>query len=155
MESMMSSMQDEQWMAIALEQARLAAAGGEVPIGAVAVIDDRVVAAEHNRSIELSDPTAHAEILTLRSAGQKLANYRLREVDLYVTLEPCAMCAGAVVWARIRRLIVGAQDPKAGAVFSQVQLLKPGLFNHTVELVSDVRADVSRQLLRDFFAQRR
>lgn len=142
-------------MTMALEEARLAAEEGEVPIGAVAVLQDELLARDHNRSIQRDDPTAHAELLVLRRAGGRLANYRLTGVDIYVTVEPCAMCAGALVWARVSRLIFGARDEKAGAVFSRVTLLQPRLFNHQVEIIEGVLADPSRQLLRDFFAVRR
>lgn len=142
-------------MTMALEEARLAAEEGEVPIGAVAVLQDELLARDHNRSIQRDDPTAHAELLVLRQAGRRLANYRLTGVDIYVTVEPCAMCAGALVWARVSRLIFGARDEKAGAVFSRVTLLQPRLFNHQVEIIEGVLADPSRQLLRDFFAVRR
>lgn len=145
----------EKWMTMALEEARLGAEEGEVPIGAVAVLQDDLLARNHNRSIQLNDPTAHAELLVLRQAGRDLANYRLTGVDIYVTVEPCAMCAGALVWARASRLIFGARDEKAGAVFSRMTLLQPGLFNHQVEIIEGVLAGPCRQVLRDFFAARR
>lgn len=139
----------------ALAEARRAAAEGEVPVGAVAVYREELVAADHNRSLQLHDPTAHAEILVLREAGRRLSNYRLLDVDLYVTLEPCAMCAGALVWARISRLVFGSRDEKTGAVFSRVSLLSPVLFNHHVEVVEGVLAEPSRALLQEFFQARR
>jgi tRNA(adenine34) deaminase len=108
----------ERWMKLALEEAHKAAQEQEVPVGAVAVLDGELVAQEHNRSIQLHDPTGHAEILVLRQAGQKLSNYRLKNLEIYVTLEPCAMCAGALLWARIQQLVFGSRDEKAGAVFS-------------------------------------
>lgn len=143
------------WMEIALDEARRAAGQGEVPIGAVAVLNDRVIARDHNRCIQLSDATAHAEILVLRQAGQALSNYRLNGLELYVTIEPCAMCCGALIWARISRLVMGARDEKAGAVLSRVHLLEPGLFNHSVEVLEGEMAEESRRLMRSFFEARR
>ena len=145
----------ETWMEIALEEARQAAREGEVPIGAAVVRSGCLLASDHNRSIQRSDPTAHAEILVLRKVGTSLSNYRLLDTELYVTVEPCAMCAGALVWARVGVLVYGTLDQKAGAVSSRVQLLEPGLFNHTLEVFGGIRDDESRQLLRDFFYQRR
>ncbi len=142
-------------MKLALEEAHKAAQEQEVPVGAVAVLDGELVAQEHNRSIQLHDPTGHAEILVLREAGQKLSNYRLKNLEIYVTLEPCAMCAGALLWARIQRLVFGARDEKAGAVFSKASLLSEGRFNHTVQVVEDILAQPSRELLQEFFARRR
>jgi tRNA(adenine34) deaminase len=145
----------ERWMKLALEEAHKAAQEQEVPVGAVAVLDGELVAQEHNRSIQLHDPTGHAEILVLREAGQKLSNYRLKNLEIYVTLEPCAMCAGALLWARIQRLVFGARDEKAGAVFSKASLLSEGRFNHTVQVVEGILAQPSRELLQEFFAARR
>ncbi len=145
----------ERWMKLALEEAHKAAQEQEVPVGAVAVLDGELVAQEHNRSIQLHDPTGHAEILVLREAGQKLSNYRLKNLEIYVTLEPCAMCAGALLWARIQQLVFGARDEKAGAVFSKASLLSEGRFNHTVQVVEGILAQPSRELLQEFFARRR
>ena len=142
-------------MKLALGEAHKAAQKQEVPVGAVAVLDGELVAQEHNRSIQLHDPTGHAEILVLREAGQKLSNYRLKNLEIYVTLEPCAMCAGALLWARIQRLVFGARDEKAGAVFSKASLLSEGRFNHTVQVVEGILAQPSRELLQEFFAKRR
>ncbi len=142
-------------MKLALEEAHKAAQEQEVPVGAVAVLDGELVAREHNRSIQLHDPTGHAEILVLRQAGQKLSNYRLKNLEIYVTLEPCAMCAGALLWPRIQRLVFGARDEKAGAVFSKASLLSEGRFNHTVQVVEGILAQPSRELLQEFFARRR
>ncbi len=142
-------------MKLALEEAHKAAQEQEVPVGAVAVLDGELVAQEHNRSIQLHDPTGHAEILVLREAGQKLSNYRLKNLEIYVTLEPCAMCSGALLWARIQRLVFGARDEKAGAVFSKASLLSEGRFNHTVQVVEGILAQPSRELLQEFFARRR
>ncbi len=142
-------------MQLALEEAHKAAQEEEVPVGAVAVLEGELVAREHNRSIQLHDPTGHAEILVLREAGQKLSNYRLKNLEIYVTLEPCAMCAGALLWARIQQLVFGARDEKAGAVFSKASLLSEGRFNHTVQVVEGILAQPSRELLHEFFADRR
>jgi len=142
-------------MQLALEEARKAAQEEEVPVGAVAVLEGELVAREHNRNIQLHDPTGHAEILVLRQAGQKLSNYRLKNLEIYVTLEPCAMCAGALLWARIQQLVFGARDEKAGAVFSKASLLSEGRFNHTVQVVEGILAQPSRELLHEFFADRR
>jgi tRNA(adenine34) deaminase len=142
-------------MQLALEEAGKAAQEEEVPVGAVAVLEGELVARDHNRSIQLHDPTGHAEILVLRQAGQKLSNYRLKNLEIYVTLEPCAMCAGALLWARIQQLVFGARDEKAGAVFSKASLLSEGRFNHTVQVVEGILAQPSREILQEFFADRR
>jgi tRNA(adenine34) deaminase len=145
----------DKWMAIALEEAARAGEEGEVPIGAVAVLADQVVARDHNRCIQLHDPAAHAEILALREAGRVLSNYRLNGLSLYVTVEPCAMCCGALIWSRIERLVFGTRDAKTGAVASKVSLLEPGLFNHSVQVEEGSMARESRDLLRRFFEARR
>ncbi|MFQ5928771.1 MAG: tRNA adenosine(34) deaminase TadA [Acidobacteriota bacterium] len=145
----------QRWMELALEEAEKAAQEGEVPVGAVAVLKDKLAARDHNRSIQLHDPTAHAELLVLREVGHRMTNYRLKDVEIYVTLEPCAMCAGALLWARVRRLVFGARDEKAGAVFSKVSLLTPGLFNHSVDVVEGILAEPAREMLQEFFAHRR
>jgi tRNA(adenine34) deaminase len=145
----------ERWMQLALEEARKAAQEEEVPVGAVAVLEGELVARDHNRSIQLHDPTGHAEILVLRQAGQKLSNYRLKNLEIYVTLEPCAMCTGALLWARIQQLVFAARDEKAGAVFSKASLLSEGRFNHTVRVVEGILAQPSREILQEFFADRR
>ena len=142
-------------MQLALEEARQGAREDEVPVGAVAVLEDKLVASDHNRSIQLHDPTSHAEILVLRQAGQKLSNYRLKNLEIYVTLEPCAMCAGALLWARVKQLVCGSRDEKAGAVFSKASLLSEGRFNHSVQVVEGILARSSRELLQEFFADRR
>ena len=142
-------------MQLALEEAGKAAQEEEVPVGAVAVLEGKLVARDHNRSIQLHDPTGHAEILVLRQAGQKLSNYRLKNLEIYVTLEPCAMCAGALLWARIQQLVFGARDEKAGAVFSKASLLSEGRFNHTVQVVEGILAQPSREILQEFFADQR
>ena len=142
-------------MQLALEEARQGAREDEVPVGAVAVLEDKLVARDHNRSIQLHDPTGHAEILVLRQAGQKLSNYRLKNLEIYVTLEPCAMCAGALLWARVKQLVCGSRDEKAGALFSKASLLSEGRFNHSVQVVEGILAKPSRELLQEFFADRR
>jgi len=146
---------DTYFMQRALAEARQAETEGEVPVGAVVVRGGEVLAAAHNQPIGLNDPAAHAEILALRAASEKLGNYRLTGCDLYVTLEPCAMCVGALVHARIRRLIYAAADPKAGAVASCLRLLESPHWNHRVEVTSGVLADESAALLQQFFSSRR
>jgi tRNA(adenine34) deaminase len=139
----------------ALVEAERGGAVGEVPVGAVVVIDDEVVARAHNAPVALSDPTAHAEVLALREAGAKSGNYRLPRATLYVSVEPCAMCCGALVNARVARVVYGARDPKAGAVESLFRLLEDRRLNHRVDAVGGVLADESAALLREFFDRRR
>lgn len=146
---------DELWMEEALREAQRALAMGEVPVGAIVVREGRVIGRGCNRPISANDPTAHAEILALREAAQAIDNYRLLECDLYVSVEPCAMCAGAITQARIGRLIYGAEDPKAGAVHSAVQVLNHPKLNHQVEVTSGVLAARSMDLLQTFFRERR
>ena len=146
---------DRKWMALALEQAALAAEAGEVPVGAVLVKDGELVAAGFNQPIGRCDPTAHAEIVALRAAAQTLNNYRLPDTTLYVTIEPCAMCAGALVHARIRRLVFGAAEPRAGAVASSLQLLAGEQLNHRVEVEGGVLGDECGALMKAFFRNRR
>jgi tRNA(adenine34) deaminase len=145
----------EQFMDAALEQARLALAAGEVPIGAVLVIDDEIVARAFNQPISACDPTAHAEVLVLREAARMVGNYRLTAADVYVTLEPCLMCVGALIYARVRTLIFGAAEPKTGALVSTARALEtPGL-NHRFEFVGGVREDAARELIQEFFREKR
>lgn len=139
----------------ALRAAQRALETGEVPVGAVVAHEGQIIARGWNRNIADSDPTAHAEIVALRAAGAVLGNYRLGGCDLFVTIEPCAMCAGAMVHARIRRLIFGADDPKAGAVHSVMQLLNHSQMNHRVETQGGVLAGRSAELLQEFFRSRR
>jgi tRNA(adenine34) deaminase len=146
---------DGDYMHVAIGQARAAALHGEVPVGAVLVLENRVLASAGNRVIGDCDPTAHAEILALRAAAQAVGNYRLPGAALYVTLEPCAMCAGALVQARIARLIYGADDPKGGAVRTCMQVFDSPALNHRVEVTSGVLAEESAALLQSFFAERR
>jgi tRNA(adenine34) deaminase len=146
---------DLHWMGIALEEARGAANAGEVPIGAVAVLEGRKIATGSNRTIRDCDPTAHAEMIALRAAAKAIGNYRLAGVALYVTIEPCSMCAGAIVQARVDRVVYGADDPKGGAARSCFNVLDNPQLNHRVELVPNVRAEECAALLQDFFAARR
>ena len=146
---------DEVFMHAALEEAQAAAARGEVPVGAVLVAEDRVVARAGNRTIADCDPTAHAEIVALREAAKSIGNYRLLGATLYVTIEPCAMCAGAMVQARIARLVYGADDAKGGAVRSCFSILEHPQINHHVEVTGGVLAEEAAALLQSFFAARR
>jgi tRNA(adenine34) deaminase len=146
---------DELWMEEALRAAQRALEIGEVPIGAVVVCEGKIVGRGWNRNITDSDPSGHAEILALREAGTNLGNHRLSECALFVTIEPCAMCAGALVHARIKRLIYGADDPKAGAVRSVLQVLNHPQLNHQMEVRSGVLAGRSGDLLQAFFRSRR
>ena len=154
-----SALQDEAGMRLALDQAHNAWLVGEVPVGAVIVRDTptgrQVVATGYNRPITQNDPTAHAEIVALRHAASLLGNYRLPECELYVTLEPCAMCAMALLHARFKRVVFGASDPKTGAAGSVLNLFAQPQLNHHTQLVGGVLADVCGQVLRDFFAERR
>jgi tRNA(adenine34) deaminase len=142
-------------MARALDAARAAGARGEVPVGAVVVRDGTVIGIGGNSPISASDPTAHAEIAAMREAGAALGNYRLVDCDLYVTLEPCAMCAGAILHARIRRLVFGASDPKTGACGSVVDLFAETRLNHHTSVTGSVLGDACAALLGDFFRARR
>jgi tRNA(adenine34) deaminase len=148
-------MNDEHWMRRALEQAGLAEAAGEVPVGAVIVRNGELVAEGWNRPISTNDPTAHAEIVALRAAGLKLNNYRLLETELYVTLEPCPMCVGAMLHARVARVIYAATDPKTGALGGSFDLLNNAKHNHAFEVTAGVLTDESRELLQRFFRERR
>ena len=139
----------------AIRQAGLAAAAGEVPVGAVVTLGGAIVAAAHNRTLADNDPSGHAEIVALRAAGQATGNHRLGGATLYVTLEPCAMCVGAIVQARIARLVFGAYDPKAGAVGSAIDLSDSAAFNHRFEVQGGVLADECGEQLKSFFEQRR
>jgi|SRR5215813_430232 len=146
---------DIDYMQLALEEARAAAAAGEVPIGAILVYEERIIARSGNRTIRDNDPTAHAEIVVIRGASQVLNNYRLSGAFLYVTLEPCAMCAGAMIQARIAKLIYGTDDPRGGAVSTCFEVLSHPRLNHQVAFVSGVLAEESAVLLQSFFAARR
>lgn len=146
---------DHYWMQRAIELADKAAQVGEVPIGALLVLNDEVVGEGYNRPIRHNDPTAHAEIIALRDAASRIGNYRLLDTTLYVTLEPCMMCAGAMVHARIKKLIFGATDPKAGAVISKASLLEQTFLNHRVEYAGGLLSDACGHLLSQFFKARR
>ncbi|MBN8732006.1 MAG: tRNA adenosine(34) deaminase TadA [Acidobacteria bacterium] len=139
----------------ALRLARLAAERGEVPVGAVLVIDDQLIAEGHNCPISTNDPTAHAEIQALRAAAARLGNYRLEEAVLYCTLEPCVMCAGALVHARVARIVFGARDLRFGGVRSKFQLADSDLLNHRIEITEGILGAECAQLLKDFFEPKR
>jgi tRNA(adenine34) deaminase len=146
---------DQEAMQAALDEARLAADAGEVPIGAVIVCDGEIVARGQNRVLRDVDPTAHAEIVALRAAAAAVGNYRLNGCTLYVTLEPCAMCAGAMIHARLDRLVIAAADPKAGAAGSVLEVLNHPQLNHKMAVGQGILAEESAELLRSFFRERR
>ena len=146
---------DEKFMAIALEEAEAAIRKGEVPVGAAVVLDEDILARAHNSPIALHDPTAHAEIIVLREAAGRLGNYRLTGTTLYVTVEPCIMCVGAIVHARISRLVYGATDPKNGGVGSLYRILEDRRLNHTVEVKAGVLAGLCAEVLGRFFREKR
>ena len=146
---------DEQFMQYAIELARRAEAEGEVPVGAIIVKDSEIIAEGWNRPITNHDPTAHAEIQAIRVAAEKLGNYRLPDTTLYVTLEPCLMCIGAITHARIKRVVYGATDPRAGAVQSIYTISDDRKLNHHIDVEGGLLAEECGQLLRDFFRQRR
>ena len=146
---------DIQFMQETLAEARAAAAAGEVPIGAVLVHDGKILASSGNRTIRDCDPTAHAEMVVLRQAASLLGNYRLADTTLYVTIEPCSMCAGAIVQARVPRLVYGADDPKGGAVRSCFEVLSHPRLNHQVEITAGVLDSDCAAILQTFFAERR
>jgi tRNA(adenine34) deaminase len=146
---------DVEWMTRALELAELAASIGEVPVGAVLIKDDEIVAEGHNLTVTSSDPTAHAELVVIREAAQKQGDWRLTDCTLYVTLEPCAMCAGALLLSRVDRLVFGAADPKAGMVGSLGNLAQDERLNHWIDVTGGTLADAAGDLLRDFFRERR
>jgi tRNA(adenine34) deaminase len=145
----------EQFMRLALEEAHKAEALGEVPVGAVVVLAGQVIARGCNRNLIDKDPSAHAEIVALRGAGAAIGNHRLLDCELYVTIEPCAMCAGALIQARIKKLFYGAADPKAGAVKSVLQVLNHPALNHRMDVVPDVLAEECASVLQEFFRRRR
>ena len=146
---------DEPFMDLALAEAKKAQAAGEVPVGAVVVADGLVIARGFNQPISLNDPTAHAEIAALRAACRTLGNYRLSNATMYCTVEPCTMCAGAMIHARLTRLVFGTPDPKAGSAGSIYNVLTDPRLNHRVVVASGIREDECAELLRDFFARRR
>ena len=146
---------DEEYLRLAMDEARAAERDGEVPVGAVVVHEGAVIGRGNNRVLRDSDPTAHAEIVALRAAGLALGNYRLEGCTLYVTLEPCAMCAGAILHARIARLVYAAADPKAGACGSVLSVMNHPQLNHTVEVVSGLLAEECGAMLTNFFRAKR
>jgi tRNA(adenine34) deaminase len=148
-------MTDAEALTLALDEAHAAAVAGEVPVGAIVVENGVVVGRGQNRVLRDLDPTAHAEIVALREAGRTLGNYRLGTCEIFVTLEPCAMCAGAMIHARLGRLIYAAADPKAGAVSSVLEVLNHPRLNHQMQVTSGILADESGELLRTFFRERR
>ena len=145
----------ERWMTLALKQAEAAAQAGEVPVGAVLIAEGEVLAEAHNRSISAQDPTAHAEILALRAAAIRRQNYRLPRTTLYVTIEPCTMCVGALIHARIDQLVFGAREPRSGAVVSQQNLLDSGSLSHKVRYREGVLAKECGNIMQVFFQSRR
>jgi tRNA(Arg) A34 adenosine deaminase TadA len=146
---------DEKYMKMALEEAEKAGQRGEIPVGAILLKGDRVIAKDHNRCIELNDPTAHAEILVLRKGGQILRNYRLTEAVVYVTVEPCPMCVSAMVHGRISRLVFGSLEPKYGAVESKFRLLNNNGLNHRVKVDRGILGKECGEILKAFFRDRR
>ena len=146
---------DRQFMQQALDQAKLAAAAGEVPVGAVLVRDGQVISTGFNRPISSSDPSAHAEMMTLRAAAQIESNYRLPGTTLYVTLEPCTMCAGAMLHARVERVVFGAADPKTGAAGSVLNVFSEKQINHQTQVEGGIMSEECGQILRNFFKERR
>jgi tRNA(adenine34) deaminase len=146
---------DEEFMKMALEEAENAGRGGEVPIGAVLIKGDRVIARDHNRCIELNDPTAHAEVLVLRKGGELLENYRLSDTTIYVTAEPCPMCTAAMIHSRISRLVFGTREPKFGAVESKFSLLDGEGFNHRVKVEHGILEKECAEILKSFFSKKR
>jgi len=145
----------QDWMRLALQQARIAFAQGEVPIGAVVVHKDKAIALAHNEKEQRQDPTAHAEILALQRAARYVGSWRLSEATLYVTLEPCPMCAGALIQARLQKLIFGAADSKGGAVGSVMNVLDVNKWNHRVEVVAGILEEECAQILKEFFVRLR
>ena len=151
----MSVHSDEYWMQCALEQAQKAVSVDEVPVGAVIVKDNQLVAEGWNHPIQLHDPSAHAEMIAMRRAGQALNNYRLLDTTLYVTLEPCVMCVGAMIHARVKRVVFGAYDPKTGAAGSKFDLLQSEKHNHKIEVTGGVLEEQCREMLQAFFRLKR
>jgi tRNA(adenine34) deaminase len=147
--------QDAKWMQRAFELAQKAKTQDEVPVGAVIVLDNQIIGEGWNQPISSNDPTAHAEILALRDAGNNISNYRLPDTTMYVTLEPCAMCAGAMVHARLAKLVYAADDPKTGACGSVFNLLQSEELNHKVEIEKGIMEEESRSLIQTFFKQKR
>jgi tRNA(adenine34) deaminase len=147
--------EDAAWMELALEQAELAAAAGEVPVGALVIKNGEIIGQGHNRNLLDNDPTAHAEIVALRQAAARLGNYRLTGCTMVATIEPCSMCAGALIHARIARLVYGAADPKAGAAGSALAVINHPSLNHRMEVTAGVLAGKCSEVLQKFFRQKR
>ena len=147
--------EDEKWMKIAISEANLAINEGEIPVGAVLIQDGKLIAKAHNQPILNHDPTAHAEVEVLRKAGKKLKNYRLVRSTLYVTLEPCAMCLGAIMHARVERIVFGASDPKTGVCGSKADLTSEAFFTHKVKVDGGVLEEENKEILQSFFKSRR
>ena len=146
---------DEQWMQLALQQAVLAREQNEVPVGAIIVLNEEIIATGYNQPISSNDPTAHAEIVALRAAAKKINNYRLPGASMFVTLEPCAMCAGAIIHARLKRLVYAVADIRSGAAGSVFNVLQSDNLNHKTEITTDVLADPCREIIQSFFKARR
>jgi tRNA(adenine34) deaminase len=146
---------DEKWMRLALEEATLARAAGEVPVGAVIVRGGELLARGHNSPIVLRDPSAHAELIAIRRAAAEIGNYRLAGTTLYTTLEPCLMCAGAILQSRIERLVFGAADPKSGAAVSLYRIFDDRRMNHTVEVTEGILREACAEILSGFFREKR
>lgn len=146
---------DNYWMTQAIALANKAALIGEVPVGAIVILDNKIIGKGFNQPISTCDPTAHAEIIALRDAAKNINNYRICEASLYVTLEPCTMCAGAMIHSRIKRLIYGAAEPKAGVINSQRNLLEAPYVNHKIAVVTDVCGNECSEIISKFFAKRR
>ena len=151
----MRTKSDQFWMSTAIELAKQAGERGEIPVGAVLILDDKIIGRGRNQSIELNDPTAHAEIQALREAGSKIENYRLRGSKIYVTVEPCTMCFGALVHARIEQLVFGAKEPKSGALTSVSEVSRQNSFNHRFNVLNGILEDECSQLMTNFFQARR
>lgn len=147
--------EDDSWMQLALKQAEIAAESGEVPVGALVIKDGTILGQGHNRNLLDNDPTAHAEIVALRQAAAQFGNHRLVGCEMVVTIEPCAMCAGAIIHARLARLVYGASDPKGGAAGSVLQVLNHPRLNHKVEITPGVLKDKCSEMLKKFFQNRR
>ena len=147
--------QEQKWMQVAINLANHASSIDEIPVGAIIVYENKIIGEGWNQPISSNDPTAHAEIMALRDAGKNIGNYRLPDATMYVTLEPCAMCAGAIVHARLAKLVYAVDDPKIGACGSVLNLLQIDEFNHKVEIENGILEDECRTLIQDFFKEKR
>jgi len=147
--------QEQKWMQVAINLANHASSIDEIPVGAIIVYENKIIGEGWNQPISSNDPTAHAEIMALRDAGKNIGNYRLPDATMYVTLEPCAMCAGAIVHARLAKLVYAVDDPKTGACGSVLNLLQIDEFNHKVEIENGILEDECRTLIQDFFKEKR